>query len=149
VRVSGGAYGGFSDFDPHSGQFTYLSYRDPNLQGTIDNYDGTSDFLRSLKMDKDTLSKAIIGTIGDIDSYQLPDAKGYTSMVRYMLGTSDEERQTRRDQILGTTEADFHRFADALDAVKESGNVVAVCSADAAAKANASGNDFLHVSNIL
>ena len=149
VRVSGGAYGGFSDFDPHSGQFTYLSYRDPNLQGTIDNYDGTGEFLRGLKVDKDTLSKAIIGTIGDIDSYQLPDAKGYTSMVRYMLGTSDEERQERRDQILGTTEADFHRFADALDAVRESGNVVAVCSADAAAKANAKGNDFLHVSNIL
>ena len=40
VRVSGGAYGGFSDFDPHSGMFTYLSYRDPNLLKTVDNYDG-------------------------------------------------------------------------------------------------------------
>ena len=41
VRVSGGAYGGFSDFDSHSGMFTYLSYRDPNLLKTVDNYDGT------------------------------------------------------------------------------------------------------------
>jgi Zn-dependent M16 (insulinase) family peptidase len=41
VRVSGGAYGGFCDFDSHSGMFTYLSYRDPNLLGTLDNYDGT------------------------------------------------------------------------------------------------------------
>ena len=40
VRVSGGAYGGFSDFDPHSGMFTFLSYRDPNLLKTVDNYDG-------------------------------------------------------------------------------------------------------------
>lgn len=40
VRVSGGAYGGFSDFDSHSGMFTYLSYRDPNLLKTVDNYDG-------------------------------------------------------------------------------------------------------------
>ena len=38
--MSGGAYGGFSDFDSHSGMFTYLSYRDPNLLKTVDNYDG-------------------------------------------------------------------------------------------------------------
>ena len=35
VRVSGGAYGGFSDFDSHSGMFTFLSYRDPNLLKTV------------------------------------------------------------------------------------------------------------------
>ena len=40
VRVSGGAYGGFTDFDTHSGMFTYLSYRDPNLLKTVENYDG-------------------------------------------------------------------------------------------------------------
>ena len=40
IRVSGGAYGGFSDFDSHSGMFTYLSYRDPNLLKSVDNYDG-------------------------------------------------------------------------------------------------------------
>ena len=40
IRVSGGAYGGFSDFDSHSCIFTYLSYRDPNLLKSVDNYDG-------------------------------------------------------------------------------------------------------------
>ncbi|KAL0365417.1 UNVERIFIED_CONTAM: Presequence protease 1, chloroplastic/mitochondrial [Sesamum angustifolium] len=78
VRVSGGAYGGFCDFDTHSGVFSYLSYRDPNLLKTLDVYDGTSNFLRELEMDDDALTKAIIGTIGDVDAYQLPDAKGYS-----------------------------------------------------------------------
>lgn len=45
---------------------------------TLDIYDGTSNFLRELEMDDDALTKAIIATIGDIDSYQLPDAKGYS-----------------------------------------------------------------------
>lgn len=71
----GGAYGGFSDFDSHSGMYTYLSYRDPNVLKTIESYDGTPDFLRTLELDNDALTKAIIGTIGDIDSYQLPDSK--------------------------------------------------------------------------
>jgi Zn-dependent M16 (insulinase) family peptidase len=45
VRVQGGAYGGFCQFNPRSGVYSYLSYRDPNLAG-IANYDGTSEFLR-------------------------------------------------------------------------------------------------------
>lgn len=112
VRVSGGAYGGFCDFDTHSGNFvtqiylilglwqpfrsvayllfftgvfSFLSYRDPNLLKTLDVYDGTGEFLRQLDMDKDTLTKAIIGTIGDVDSYQLPDAKGYSRLVLLLI----------------------------------------------------------------
>jgi Zn-dependent M16 (insulinase) family peptidase len=65
-----------------AGVFTYLSYRDPNLIKTLDNYDGTVQFLREIEMDNDALTKAIIGTIGDVDGYQLPDAKGYS---RYAL----------------------------------------------------------------
>lgn len=40
VRVMGGAYGGFTKFNPVSGLFSCLSYRDPNLGKTLDNYDG-------------------------------------------------------------------------------------------------------------
>lgn len=58
--------------------FSFLSYRDPNLLKTLDVYDGTGEFLRQLEMDDDALTKAIIGTIGDVDAYQLPDAKGYS-----------------------------------------------------------------------
>ncbi len=57
--------------------------RDPNLVRTLDNYDGTVEFLCNLQLDDDVLTKAIIGTISDIDSYQLPDAKGYTRYVNW------------------------------------------------------------------
>ena len=52
-------------------------------------------------------AQAIIGTIGDIDSYQLPDSKGYTAFMRHVLNVTDEERQQRREEILGTTVKDF------------------------------------------
>ncbi|GFR50853.1 hypothetical protein Agub_g13136, partial [Astrephomene gubernaculifera] len=98
VRVVGGAYGGFCSFDSHSGMMTFMSYRDPNLLDTLEAYDGSAEFLRSLELSKDDLTKAIIGTMGDIDAYQLPDAKGYSALVRHLLGVTDEERQTRREQ---------------------------------------------------
>lgn len=133
VRVVGGAYGGFCSFDSHSGMFQYLSYRDPNLLDTLQAYDGTPDFLRTLELDSDGLTKAIIGCIGDVDAYQLPDAKGYSALSRYLLGVTDEERQQRRDQILGTTIKDFREFAEVLEVVKgDAARVVAVTSADKA-----------------
>lgn len=145
VRVSGGAYGGFCDFDTHSGVFSFLSYRDPNLLKTLDVYDGTGDFLRELEMDDDTLTKAIIGTIGDVDSYQLPDAKGYSSLLRYLLGVTEEERQRRREEILSTSLKDFKEFADAIDAVKDKGVVVAVASRDDVHAANNKRSSFFQV----
>ncbi|GLC71241.1 hypothetical protein PLESTF_001094000 [Pleodorina starrii] len=133
VRVVGGAYGGFCSFDSHSGMFTYMSYRDPNLLDTLEAYDGSVDYLRSLELSKDELTKAIIGTMGDIDAYQLPDAKGYSALVRHLLGVTDEERQIRRDQILATSNKDFKAFADAIDCVRgDAGRVVAVTSSDKA-----------------
>merc|ERR1719159_202332 len=129
VRVSGGAYGGFCSFDNHSGMFTYLSYRDPNLKDTVANYDGAVEYLRTLEIEGDALQKAIISTIGEIDSYQLPDAKGYTAFQRHVIGISDEQRQKSRDEILSTTQEDFRRFAEFLETVKgPAGRVVAVAS---------------------
>ena len=92
--------------------FSFLSYRDPNLLKTLDIYDGTGDFLRGLDVDQETLTKAIIGTIGDVDSYQLPDAKGYSSLMRHLLGVTDEERQRKREEILTTRFVHIHSLND-------------------------------------
>ncbi|XP_052194303.1 presequence protease 1, chloroplastic/mitochondrial-like isoform X2 [Diospyros lotus] len=149
VRVSGGAYGGFCDFDTHSGVFSFLSYRDPNLLKTLDVYDATGNFLRELEMDDDTLTKAIIGTIGDVDSYQLPDAKGYSSLLRYLLGITEEERRRRREEILSTSLKDFKEFAGAVEAVKDKGVVVAVASPEDVDAANKERPNFLEVKKVL
>ncbi|XP_059647770.1 presequence protease 1, chloroplastic/mitochondrial [Cornus florida] len=149
VRVSGGAYGGFCDFDTHSGVFSFLSYRDPNLLKTLDVYDRTGNFLRELEMDDDTLTKAIIGTIGDVDSYQLPDAKGYSSLLRHLLGITEEERQRRREEILSTRLSDFKEFGEVIEAVKDKGVVVAVASPDDVNAANKERSNFFDVKKVL
>ncbi|CAN0011084.1 unnamed protein product, partial [Sphacelaria rigidula] len=80
VRVMGGAYGGFSRFSPSSGLFSCLSYRDPNLGKTLENYDGCSAFLSGLHLPQEELEASIIGTIGDMDSPMPADSKGWTSL---------------------------------------------------------------------
>jgi presequence protease len=136
VRVQGGAYGGFCGFNRNTGVFTYTSYRDPNLLATLDIYDQTGDYLRGLALDRVGLERAIIGTISDVDGYQLPDAKGGTAMWRHLLGADDTYRQKLREEILDTTAADLHAFADAVDAVREHGLIAVVGSAEAVEAAN-------------
>lgn len=149
VRMQGGAYGGFASFSRHSGMFSFLSYRDPNLMKTLENYDQASQFLREVNLNEDELSKSIIGTIGDLDAYQLPDAKGYTSMVRYLVGDSDEARQRMRDEILSTSAADFRAFAEVLEQVNNEGVVVVMGSPAAIESANATRENWLEVIKVL
>lgn len=139
IRMQGGAYGAFSLFSRLSGIFAYLSYRDPNLTGTLANFDGAVDFLRRHELSDDELTRSIIGAIGTIDAYELPDAKGYTSLTRYLTNESDDFLQAYRDQVLGTTAADFRALADVLEQLNAQGDIVVLGSAEALGKANGEG----------
>lgn len=149
IRVQGGAYGGFSQFDSTSGTFTFLSYRDPNILPTLENYDNTCKFLRNLDLSEAELTKSIIGTIGDLDAYLLPDAKGWTSMVRHLTNYTDEKRQQIRDEVLGTTLRDFKEFTTILEQLNAQGEVVVLGSAEAIEKANQEKEGLLAVKKVI
>ena len=129
--------------------FTYLSYRDPNLLGTLENYDQTAQFMRQLDLNPEELAKSIIGAIRDMDAYQLPDAKGYNSMLRYLGGDTDESRQRLRDQILSTTAEDFSAFGEILEEVKRDGSVVVLGSAEAIQETNTTHPNWFKITKVL
>ncbi|MEW6754212.1 MAG: insulinase family protein [Candidatus Latescibacterota bacterium] len=149
VRVQGGAYGAFCSFDPFSGVLGYTSYRDPNLLDTLAVYDQSARFLRELALGEDELAKAIIGTIGDMDPYRLPDAKGFTSMVRYLTQSTDEFRQLFRDQVLGTRPEDFRALADVLAQVAEEGRVAVLGGQEAVESADRARGGWLEKQRVL
>ncbi|NJN83615.1 MAG: peptidase M16, partial [Caldilineaceae bacterium] len=149
IRAQGGAYGAFCKFGKQSGVWTYLSYRDPNLEGTLRNYDETADFLRAVELSDDELTKSIIGAIGSMDGYQLPDAKGYSSLVRHLVGESDAERQQVRDQVLATTPADFRAFGDLLADVASAGRVVVLGGSESIQRVSQNGTLPLTVRKVL
>jgi hypothetical protein len=149
VRIQGGAYGGFCLFNHRTGVFTFLSYRDPNLLQTLDNYDQTAAFLRNLELERDEMVKSIIGSIGDMDAYLLPDARGYVSMNRYMTGETDDVRQTWRDQLLDTNLADFRALGEHLQQLNDTASVVVLGSPEALAKANAEKDGWLEIRKVM
>lgn len=149
IRVQGGAYGAFCLFDRNSGVLSFLSYRDPNILKTLNVYDQTTDYLTGSEFSSEEVEKAIIGTIGDMDSYRLPDAKGFTAMLWYLRGETDEARQKRRDMILSTTEKDFQSFGQWLHELSSRGHVVVMGSATAMDQAMDSGLKLDHVWRVL
>jgi len=115
IRVQGGAYGAFGSYDYLSNIMAFMSYRDPNILETIKAFQEAGAYLTRKELDKNEVEKAVVGAIGEMDSYQLPDARGFTSMARHLAGITHEHRQKIREQILGTTLDDFQEFGNALD----------------------------------
>lgn len=149
IRVQGGAYGGAAQFNNMSGAFTFLSWRDPNLMGTLETYDNAARYLYNLEMNEDELEKTIIGAVGDVDQYLLPDAKGYTSMLRYLTGFNDALRQQYRDQLLSTRMEDFRKLGEFLQQVVKDGKVAVVTSPQTAQKVNETAEIPLEVTKVV
>lgn len=112
IRVQGGAYGGMSQYDPLNGQFSFLSYRDPNLSETINVYEETLAYLKEKTIDVQELEKAIIGTIGQLDKPMDPASMGYTAMIRSFAGLSDSSRQEFRNRVIDVSPAKIMEAAD-------------------------------------
>lgn len=153
VRVIGGAYGGFCTFDSKAGDgiFTYLSYRDPNLDKTLDVYDATGDALleaaEELEKNPDALATAIIGAMGDMDGALSPDQKGATAFNRWLSRETAERRQEFRDEVLNTKASDFKDFALRLKDMKRQS--VAVVSSKAAFEAAAKEGKEMELNQVV
>jgi len=149
VRIQGGAYAGICLFDPLSGVLTFTSYRDPHIGRTLNIYDHTAEFLQTLILSETERVKCIIGALSRIDAYQRADAQGYTSLVRYLTGETDDARQKFRDELLTTTTEDFHMFSEVLSEVKDQGSIVVMGSPDAVEKMNVAGQPIIECTKVL
>lgn len=123
VRVQGGAYGSSLSLDPFTGDFSMVSYRDPNLTETLAVYDEISDFLDNLNLSGKEFEKILIGCVGQLDPPLTPDRKGSISMAEYLTGITYEFKQKVRDELLSTKLEDVKEFSGLFQKIKETGAV--------------------------
>ncbi len=129
IRVIGGAYGGFSHVTP-AGEFTFNSYRDPNLGATLANFDETPGYLEAFSADDSTMTRYIIGTIAELDTPRTPSQRGEQAFSTHFNGRTQEEVQRDREAVLSTTAGDIRRFAPVVRQVLEQGAVCVYGNAD-------------------
>lgn len=109
VRVVGGAYGCSASVDK-DGEGFFTSYRDPNLERTINVYDESIDYLKEFTADERTMTKYIIGTMSNVDLPMTPSTKGIRSLSAYLKNTPFDEVQKERDDILNCTCEDIRKI---------------------------------------
>ncbi len=99
VRVKGGAYGCMCGFSK-SGDSYFVSYRDPNLQNTIDVYEKAADYIARFEADERTMTQYIIGAVSETDMPMTPAMKGVYSLTGYLTHYPYEALQKERDEML-------------------------------------------------
>ena len=128
IRVQGGAYGGSCRYEPASGLFAFLSYRDPHLIETLDIYRHAVDFVCDNPVLQEELEKAVIGTIGALDKPLDPAGRGYTALIREFSGMTDPMRRHFREKVLTITTKRLQEAARLYFPTAEKAAVVAVCA---------------------
>lgn len=125
VRVKGGAYGCMNTF-LRSGESYFVSYRDPNLSGTLDVYDRIPEYIKSFSPDERDMTKYIIGTFSALDTPMNPEAKGSRSLSAYLEGITYEQIQKERNEILNAQPEDIRRLADLVEAVLKKDSICVI-----------------------
>lgn len=118
IRVIGGAYGGFSSFSPN-GLAYFGSYRDPNLNETLENFDGTAGYVKEFQADSTDMTRYIIGTIARMDRPYTPSQKGNIAFRNYFENLTPEALQKERDEVLSTTPEDIRNMENLISAILE------------------------------
>ncbi len=114
IRVRGGAYGASCSFDRISRVFSFTSYRDPNVERSLETYRKSARWLADLNIGESDLEQAVIGTLGTLSRPHHPAQRSYTAMIRHLIGLTTELRQQQWDEVRATTAEDLRRTGEEL-----------------------------------
>ena len=112
IRETGGAYGGGATYNQDAASFNFYSYRDPRLADTLNDFDGSIQWLLNEKHDDQALEEAILNVISSIDKPASPVGEARSAYQGELFGRSPEIRQAARAKILQVSLEDLKRVGE-------------------------------------
>lgn len=116
IRVKGGAYGCMCNFN-RLGEGYLISYRDPNLERTLEVYEGVAEYLKTFTVSERDMNKYIIGTMSNLDRPMNPRAKGARSMNLYLNHVTEDMLRKERQEVLSAGQEDIRALAGVVEAM--------------------------------
>ncbi|MGH2116314.1 insulinase family protein [Aerococcus urinaeequi] len=123
IRAKGGAYGAGISLTS-SGDVTTYSYRDPNVDKTVDVYHKLPDFLANPGLSQDDLDQLIIGSMTAFHYPLTPASVNNLMVTRYFRGMTKDRVDARLSQALDTKVADLVAFKDQIQIALDADNLV-------------------------
>ncbi len=100
IRVKGGAYGAQSSYSAGAGLFSLLSYRDPEIAGTLKVYQEVLQYAERTHWSAQEIERAVISCAKEDEKPIRPAMALAKSMARHLTRLSDEVRDARRQALL-------------------------------------------------
>lgn len=134
IRAKGGAYGAGISFS-RAGDIVTYSYRDPNLEKTLNVYDNISKYIEELELTDEELKNFIIGSMNSFDPLISPAQIGDLNLSRTITGLEISDIQESKDQALNTNLDKLKKFAATIDVAMKK-NYFAVLGSEEEIKKN-------------
>ncbi len=135
IRMQGGAYGAAASTHGLEGVFSFLSYRDPHIDNSLQVYIDSLQYIAEKGVSADELEKAIIAVVGKDTRPKSPSEKSVIGLKRSLYGITDELRRQTRREILETTQEDLKQAAADLRETAERAARVVLADAEKLAQA--------------
>jgi presequence protease len=103
IREKGGAYGGFSIYNPEEGLFSYASYRDPHIVNTLKIYEEAPYFMRPENIRDEDVKEAVLQVCSETDRPDPPGPAARKAFYRKIVNLSDELRTAFKSGVLSVT----------------------------------------------
>jgi hypothetical protein len=103
IREKGGAYGGFSLYNPEDGLFCYASYRDPHIINTLGVYARAAEFIQSGRFADADIDEAVLQVCSEIDKPDPPGPAARKAFYRKIISLDDDARLRFKQRLLTLT----------------------------------------------
>jgi Zn-dependent M16 (insulinase) family peptidase len=112
IRERGGAYGGGASQDSSVAAFRFYSYRDPRLEGTLEDFAASVRWLLEAQHDPEALEQAILGVIASLDRPSSPAGEAKQDFHNRLFGRDHDHREGFRRRVLEVDLVDLRRVAE-------------------------------------
>ena len=130
IREKGGAYGGFSLYNPEDGLFCFASYRDPHIISTLNVFNEAAEFICSDHYGQKDVDEAILQVCSEIDKPNPPGPSARKAFYRKIIHLSDEARQSYKSRLLGLTRDKIQHTAEKYFKTDLKDHAIAVISSE-------------------
>lgn len=131
IRMAGGAYGAVAVSNGLDSLFGFSSYRDPNTVRSLNSFREALQFASRYEPEAEEFEKIVLAAAGKEDRPLAPGEKSFVALKRKLLGIADEQRQARRDALIGCTPVELRSAAERLLGSFEGGATVFLTNKEA------------------
>ena len=112
LREQGGAYGGGASFDQTTGLFRFYSYRDPELNKTLDVFRSAGDWINKHPVTQQEVEEAVLSIVSGIDAPGSPAGEARTAHHQWLQGRNESMRRAFRGATLAVTPQQVMQVAE-------------------------------------